>query len=73
MKASVTILVGSPPREEGGSYFIKVMDAGKTMDTPVPKDFHDWDEQGFKTNIIQDFVHFLSHTHGMCHRHGTRL
>ena len=64
-KASVTILVGSPPREEGGSYFVKVMNAGKTTDTPVLKNFHDWDEQVFKTNIVQHFERFLSHTHGM--------
>jgi hypothetical protein len=64
-KTLVTILIGSPPTEQGGSYFVKVMNSGKTTDTPVPKDFHDWDEEGFKANVVQHFVRFLSHTQGM--------
>ena len=59
---SVTILIGSPPLEPDGSYFVKVLNSGTTTDTPTPKDFHDWDEQGFKKNIVQHFVRFLSHT-----------
>jgi hypothetical protein len=61
-KTSITILVGSPPSEEGGNYFVKVLNSGTTTDTSTPKDFHDWDEQGFKTNIVQHFLRFLSHT-----------
>jgi hypothetical protein len=64
-KTSVTILVGSPPSEEGGNYFVKVLNSGTTTDTSTPKDFHDWDEQGFTKNIVQHFVRFLSHTSGM--------
>ena len=61
-KTSVTILIGSPPSEEGGNYFVKVMNSGTTTDTSTPKDFHDWDEQGFKKNIVQHFLCFLLHT-----------
>lgn len=34
------------------------------MDAPTPRDFHDWDEEGFKTKILAHFVHFLLHTSG---------
>jgi hypothetical protein len=63
-KTSVTILIGSPPLEQGENYFVKVLNSGTTTDTLIPKDFHDWDEQGFKANIVQHFVRFLSHTSG---------
>ena len=58
------ILIGSPPSKEGGNYFVKVLNSGMTMDAPTPRDFHDWDEEGFKTKILAHFVHFLLHTSG---------
>ena len=61
-KTSVTILIGSPPSEEGGNYFVKVMNSGTMTDTSTLKDFHDWNEQGFKKNIVQHFLCFLLHT-----------
>jgi hypothetical protein len=60
-KTSVTILIGSPPEVEGGSYFVKVLNSGKTLDG---RDFHDWDRAGFKANVLHQFVHFLSQTSG---------
>jgi hypothetical protein len=62
---SVIILIGSPPNELDNNYFVKVLNSGTTTNTSIPKDFHDWDEQGFKTNVVQHFVCFLSHTSGM--------
>lgn len=64
-KASVTILVGSPPSEQGGQYFIKVLNSGTTTDSLIPRDFLEWDKEGFKANIVQHFVRFLSHTFGV--------
>ena len=61
-KTCVTILVGSPPSEVGGNYFVKVLNSGATTDSQTPKDFHDWDKEGFKTNVVQHFICFLSHT-----------
>lgn len=60
-KASVTLLIGAPPDVEGDSYFVKVLNSGRTSDG---KDFHDWDKEGFKSNILQHFVRFLSQTSG---------
>jgi hypothetical protein len=64
-KTSVTILMGSPPSELDDNYYVKVLNSGMTTDSRTPVDFHDWDEQGFKTNVVQHFVRFLSHTSGM--------
>lgn len=64
-KMSVTVLIGSPPSDQESNYFIKVLNSGKTTDMSTPRDFHDWDEQGFKKHVVQHFVHFLSHTSGM--------
>jgi hypothetical protein len=64
-RTSVTILMGSPPTKAGSSYYVKVLNSGTTTDTRTPMDFHNWDEQGFKTNVLQHFLRFLSHTFGM--------
>ena len=60
-KASVTILIGSPPDATDNNYFVKVLNSGKTLDG---KDFHDWDREGFKVNVLHHFVRFLSQTSG---------
>jgi hypothetical protein len=64
-KTSVTMLIGSPPSDQESNYFVKVLNSGTTVDTATPKDFHDWDEPGFKKNVLHHFVRFLSHTSGM--------
>ena len=51
-KMSVTVLIESPPSYQESNYFIKVLNSGKTMDTSTPRDFHDWDEQGFKKHVV---------------------
>lgn len=60
-KTSITLLIGSPPEVEGGNYFVKVLNTGKTLDG---KEFHNWDKDGFRTNVLQHFVRFLSQTSG---------
>ena len=60
-KTSVTILIGSPPDAMDNNYFVKVLNAGKTLNG---KDFHDWDREGFKANVLHHFVCFLSQTSG---------
>ena len=58
-KTSVTILIGSPPDAVSDNYFVKVLNSGKTLDG---KDFHNWDKEGFKANVLHHFVRFLAQT-----------
>ena len=54
------MLIGSPLSDQQSNYFVKVLNLGTTMDTSTPKDFHNWDELGFKKNVLLHFVRFLS-------------
>lgn len=59
----VTLLAGEPPAERGGDYDCLAVHVGQSVD-PVPQDFGDFDPEGFKENILGQFMKFAQSTSG---------
>lgn len=60
---NLTLLCGSGPKSPADKYAVSVLHYGMTVEN-VPRDFYEFDRDGFRLNVLGQFCRYLGATTG---------